>query len=427
MGVNQIVRRSRRRPATTAGTAAPGPEFEQRIQENATLDDLDLELAAFFLRPSPVGNRPVLDSLQHYGLIRRQDDAWKVTNAALLLFCHPDRHTWFRGAGVRVRRVAGTQTVVGRSQNVTLVGHAPPPLAIAVKDGMRMVEGQIRSSEALREIFFRDMPEYPGFAWREVVVNAMAHGDYGVRAHGTEVTFFDDRLEVSSPGGPLAPVTVESLSGGSPVRATRNPILAHVLADVGIMQGRGTGFARVFKEMSDSSLQPPKVVHQNGLLQVTLRNEPQYAMAGPGWKNVVRSLPVSPDQKRILLARPDGFTHDDYRRLNSVVEGEAKQGVHDLVKKGITTCAFRDEDELPIYYLTPELDDTRYFLEDRVPRLREFFRRDPKLRPANYRTLFEAAPVQASRELRQLVELGFLQVEGRGRGKGYLPLAGLRK
>ncbi|MDE0121590.1 MAG: hypothetical protein OXQ93_09990 [Gemmatimonadota bacterium] len=421
------MRRSRRRPAATAGTAAPGPEFERRIQTNATLDDLDLELAAFFLRSSPVGSRPVLDALQHYGLIRRQEDAWQVTNAALLLFCRRDRGNWYPGSGLRVRRVAGTQTVVGPSQNVTLVGYVPPPLAIAVDEGMRMVGGQIRGSEALRDIFFRDMPEYPDFAWREVVVNAMAHRDYGTGSHGTEVTFFDDRLEVSSPGGPFAPVTVEALSAGTPGRATRNPMLAHVFADVGIMPGSGTGFARVFKEMSDSSLLPPTVVHQHGHLQVTLRNEPEYAMAGPGWKNVVRSLPVSPDQKRILLARPDGFTHEDYRRLNAVVEGEAKRGVHDLVKKGITTCAFKDGDQLPIYYLTPDLDDTRFFLEDRVPKLREFFQRDPKLRPANYRTLFTAAPAQASRELRQLVELGFLQVVGRGRGKGYLPLAGLRK
>lgn len=426
-GDNPIVRRSRRRPSGDAGNTTAGPEFERRIQADATLDDLDLELAAAFLRPAPVGNRPVPDALQHYGLIRRADDAWQITNAALLLFCRTGQRDRYPRAGLRIRRVAGTQTVVGRSQNVTLVGHADPPLAVAIGEGLRIVGGQIRRSEALRDIFFRDMPEYPDFAWREVIVNAVAHRDYGIQGHGTEVTFFDDRLVVTSPGGPLAPATVEALNGGTPERATRNPMLAHVLADVGIMQGGGTGFKRVVREMSDSSLPSPDIVHQHGMLHVTLRNEPQYAMAGPGWKNVVRSLPVSPDQKRILLARPDGFTHEDYRRLNAVVEGDAKQGVHDLVRKGITTCAFTDEDELPVYYLTPELDDTRYFLEDRVPKLREFFRRDPKLRPANYRKIFEAAPLQASRELRQLVELGFLQEQGRGRGKGYLPLAGLRR
>lgn len=421
------MRRSRRRPAANAGNTSSGPEFEERIRGSATLEDLDLGLAESFLKPGPAGNRPVIDALGHYGLILREGDDWRITNAALLLFGRGEPQRWHPRAGLRVRRIAGTQTVPGRSANVTRVVHAGPPLAVAIEDGLGIVGRQVRRSEALRDLFFREMPEYPDFAWREVVVNAVAHRDYEGRGHGTEITFFDDRLEVSSPGGPVAPVTVEALNAGTPGRAARNPMLVRVLGDVGMMRGRGTGFTRVFKEMSDSSLHAPKVVHQNGLFQVTLRNEPKLGMAGPGWKNVVRSLPVSPDQKRILLARPDGFTHEDFGKLNGVVESEAKRGVHDLVKKGITTCAFNREDTLPVYYLTPELDDTRFFLEDRVPKLRRFFRLDPKLRPAKYREMFKAAPAQAARELRQLVELRFLQEEGRGRGKGYLPLAGLRK
>ena len=43
------------------------------------------------------------------------------------------------------------------------------------------------------------MPEYPDFAWREVIVNAVAHRDYEIHGHGTEITFFDDRLEVVQP------------------------------------------------------------------------------------------------------------------------------------------------------------------------------------------------------------------------------------
>ena len=419
------MRTTRRRPAANADSSPAGPEFERRIRQDATLADLDLDLAGAFLKPTPVGGGPVVDSLQHYGLIRREGDDWRVTNAALLLFARASGRRWNSRAGLRLARVAGTQRLLG-SQNVTDAAHVNPPLASAIGEALRTAGMQVRRSEALRDIFFRDLPEYPDFAWREVIVNAIAHRDYAIQ-QDTEVTFFDDRMEVASPGGPLPPATVEALNEGKAFRATRNPLLASVLADSGVMQGRGAGFARIFKVMAESSLRAPQVVHRTGLCLVTLHNVPEAAMAGPGWKNVVRSLPVSRDQKRILLARPDGFTHQDYQRLNAVLEDEAKQGVHDLVRKGITTCAFTAEDEVPVYYLTADLDDTRWFLEDRVPKLREHFRRDPKLRVAEYRTLFKAAPAHATRELRQLVELGFLREEGRGRGKGYLPLAGLRK
>lgn len=419
------MRTTRRRPAANADGSPVDPDFEKRIRQDATLADLDLDLAGEFLKRTPVGGRPVADSLRHYGLIGSDGgDSW-VTNAALLLFARADERHWFPGAGLRVARVAGTQRLAG-NQNVTGAAHLYPPLASMIGEALRAAGKQVRGSEALRDIFFRDMPEYPDFAWREVIVNAIAHRDYAVNQR-TEVTFFDNRMEVASPGGPLAPVTVEALNEGKPVRANRNPGLVRILTDTGIMHGRGAGFARLFKDMAESSLRAPGVVHRTGFFLVTLHNEPEAAMAGPGWKNVVLSLPVSRDQKRILLARPDGFTHEDYKRLNTVLEEDAKQGVHDLVRKGITTCAFTADDDVPVYYLTAELDATRWFLEDRVPKLRKHFRRDPKLRVAEYRTLFKTAPAHATRELRQLVELGFLREEGRGRGKGYLPLAGLRK
>lgn len=420
------MRTTRRRAAANGAGSPAGPEFERHVREEATLADLDLDLAEAFLGPTPAGRQPVADSLQHYGLVRQDGGDWRVTNAALLLFARADGRRWHPRAVLQVTRVAGTQRLAG-NQNVTDAVHLYPPLAGTIGEALRVAGMRVRRSEALRDIFFRDMPEYPDFAWRELIVNAIAHRDYAISNRGTVVTFFDDRMEVSSPGGPIAPVTVETLNSGKPVRAHRNPMLARVLADCGIMQGTGTGFAKVFEAMAKSSLRSPRVVHQTGLFLVTLRNEPEAAMAGPGWKNVVRSLPVSRDQKRILLARPDGFTHQDYQKLNAVQEDDARRGVHDLVRKGITTCAFADEDEVPVYYLTAELDATRWFLEDRVPKLRMHFRRDPKLRISDYRTLFGAAPAHTARELRQLVELGFLREEGRGRGKGYLPLAGLRK
>ena len=257
------MRTTRRRPAANADSSPADPGFERRIRTDATLGDLDLDLAGEFLKRTPVGGRPVADSLQHYGLIGSEGDSWWVTNAALLLFAKADERRWFPHAGLRVARVAGTQRLAG-NQNVTGAAHLYPPLASAAGETLRAAGKQVRSSEALRDIFFRDMPEYPDFAWREVIVNAIAHRDYAVNQR-SEVTFFDDRMEVASPGGPLAPVTVEALNEGKPVRASRNPGLVRILADAGFMQGTGAGFARLFKDMAESSLRPPKVVHRTGL------------------------------------------------------------------------------------------------------------------------------------------------------------------
>jgi hypothetical protein len=53
----------------------------------------------------------------------------------------------------------------------------------------------------LRGLEMTEQPEYPDFAWREVIVNAMAHRDYSITGTAIQVRMFDDRLEVESPGG----------------------------------------------------------------------------------------------------------------------------------------------------------------------------------------------------------------------------------
>ena len=76
-------------------------------------------------------------------------------------------------------RVAGTERRPGKHRNVTqLQPPIEPPLALAIPEAHRLAASQIRKSEKLHDLFFREMPEYPEFAWQEAIVNAVAHRDY---------------------------------------------------------------------------------------------------------------------------------------------------------------------------------------------------------------------------------------------------------
>ena len=79
---------------------------------------------------------------------------------------------------------------------------------------------------------FRETPEYPDFAWREAILNAVAHRDYAVEGRTTEVYLFDDRMEVTSPGGLATRVSLEALRARTRVQAPRSLIdyvIAHEL------------------------------------------------------------------------------------------------------------------------------------------------------------------------------------------------------
>lgn len=401
--------------------------YGRHIRPDAGIADLDLELAQSFLAGADRPGESAVDALLRLGLIDGDAPDRGITHAALLLFGRPLARKWHPGAGIRVMRVAGTARILGQRQSTTWIGHADPPLARAVPKGLQMIAEQCRQSEPLLELLLADMPEYPGGVLREALVNAVAHRDYERSNSETEVVFFDDRVEVSSPGLLADGVTVPDLTSGEAVHATRNPLLVNALVAAGHMRAQGSGLPRMFRAMKESLLTEPRFAARGGVFTITLHNEPEVATAGPGWKHVVGGLGIDRDQKRVLLARPDGFTRDEFLRLNAVPAGHADRRIRDLVDRGIVKPEFIDDDGVPVYYLTSDLDSTRWFLEERVPRLRKHFSMRSKLRSADYRELFEVSYPVARRELGLLVELGFLREGGRGRSTHYLPTAGLRK
>ena len=393
--------------------------YEQRFCPDATVDHLDLDFAESFLRETPVGGRPVLDSLQYYGLVESDGRDWRVTNAGLLLFARRPALRWHPRAGLRVFRVAGTRIEYGRRRNVTQVGRADPPLARAIVEVRESARSQVRVSERLRGLFFEDIPEYPEFAWQEALVNAVAHRDYEVTGRETEVWFFEDRLEVSSPGELLPPVTVEALRDGRHAHVTRNPMLVRVLADAEIMRDEGEGVARVFREMAASLLREPEIESSGGLFRMTLFNGPVSGAMRPGWSHLLGTLPISDGQRRMLLTRPTGFTARDYQKVNGTGEDEAVRRLRDLCEKGIAERRPGAAGSPPSFSVVSALEADARFLETRIPRLRDYFSRKPALKNADYRALFEIDRHSTLRELRRLVTLEVLVDRGTGRGTRY--------
>jgi ATP-dependent DNA helicase RecG len=106
-------------------------------------------------------------------------------------------------------------------------------------------------------------------AVREAVRNAVAHRDYAIPAQ-INLTLYDDRLEVVSPGRLLNSVTVEVLKLGA-VHLERNPLVCTVLAKRGLMTERGSGVLRMMQLMRQHGLPEPEIEERGPSLIVTLR------------------------------------------------------------------------------------------------------------------------------------------------------------
>lgn len=103
----------------------------------------------------------------------------------------------------------------------------------------------------------------PKKAFRETVANALVHRTWDVDAKIT-VFMFEDRIEVTSPGGLVSGISRdEFLRGG--VSITRNKILADVFLRVEIIEKLGTGIPRIREAYKDSFSKPVFEVYENSI------------------------------------------------------------------------------------------------------------------------------------------------------------------
>ena len=193
-----------------------------------------------------------------------------LRKAAELLFTrHDPDHP---NAGVRLFRVIGTERRFGAEHNVEERPRIEGSLPHVLDEAHEVVSGLLRRPSRLVGMRFQEMPEYPDFAWREALHNAVAHRDYAIQGSGTEMWLFEDRMEVVSAGSLPEGVTLEEVLRLERVHRSRNPRIVRVLVDLGFAKDQGEGIPRMFAEMEDAFLPQPELDVGGERVIVTLRN-----------------------------------------------------------------------------------------------------------------------------------------------------------
>ena len=241
-------------------------------QSSATLADLDNELLKLARRNAGLSALTDEEYLIKRKLADRRGHNLVLRNAADLLFArnepeHPN-------AGVRLFHVVGTERRTGAEYNVEERPRSGGNLTTVIAEVSDAISGMLRRPSRLVGNRFQESPEYPDFAWREALLNAVAHRDYEIAGTGTEIHIFDDRMEVSSPGSLVADLTLDELLRLERRHYSRNPRIVRVLVDLGLARDQGEGIPRMFAEMADAFLPKPEIQASHRNVTITLRNTP---------------------------------------------------------------------------------------------------------------------------------------------------------
>jgi ATP-dependent DNA helicase RecG len=215
--------------------------FDAQGVAGASIADLDLrrfELEYLPVAVSPEAlaenGRPRDAQLRALRLLR--PDGLPTTTAVLLLGTDPQY--WFPGAYVQFLRVDGTELTDPIRDQRQLTGS----LIDQLREVDTLLRAQISHASHVGGVTRIDTPDYPEDALRQLVRNAILHRTYEGTNAPTRVTWFSDRVEIQSPGGPFGQVT-KSTFGNPGVADYRNPTLAEALKLLGFVERFGVGIA----------------------------------------------------------------------------------------------------------------------------------------------------------------------------------------
>jgi ATP-dependent DNA helicase RecG len=313
-------------------------QFEARIPSGAELDELDQEQMLDYYRLVHGGEDIDLDSVYEFlyrrGVLHLVNGCLHPTNAALLLF---GRHPQQRLPNGNILAAsfpdqAMTDTFIKQDMTGTL--------PVQLRQAEAFVRANLRSVVRMQGLVREEQPEIPFEAVRELLVNAVAHREYGVQGDNIHLYIFSDRLEIHSPGDLPGPVTLENLLEA---RFSRNPILVQVLSDLGFVERLGYGLQRVVTAMQKAGLRPPRFEEIGGSFRATLFSATMY---NPAWAELSQSLPPELLQSQEFnlrqrmalgyLLHNQRITSSSYQELCPGVHAETlRRDLAEMVSKGI--------------------------------------------------------------------------------------------
>jgi ATP-dependent DNA helicase RecG len=234
--------------------------------------------------------------------------------------------TYVRFPGTEVRG-SNSPLIYSRREDVN------GPLARIVEKAWSILLQELHAESVVHDLQREDRLIYPTFPVREALVNAVCHRDYRTTGRRVEIKQFNDRLEITSPGGLPGYITLENIVAE---HFSRNPRLVNGLYQWGYIEELGIGVDTRFYEMARASYPPPDFKETPYTsFTVTLRRPANLAYRGTpkNWESAPNERQARAMQ---YLSEHGRITNREYHDLCPNVTPETlRLDLNDMIDKGL--------------------------------------------------------------------------------------------
>ena len=136
-----------------------------------------------------------------------------------------------------------------------------------IEEAVDFVLRNIRLGATIDGLVRKEKYELPPEAIREMIINAHCHRNL-LDESCIQVAVYDDRLEVTSPGGLYNGLTYEEIMNGH--SKIRNRGIANIFGQMGLVEAWGSGIKRIINAAEEYGLPEPKFQEFDNMFRVEL-------------------------------------------------------------------------------------------------------------------------------------------------------------
>lgn len=239
-----------------AKESGPKIHWDEQPCEGASLSDIDKEKIRLFKERYKEANKTELqgsgeDILKGLGCMKIVGGYAVPTNAGILLF-GKEPQKFFPQSAIRIAIYPGTTVGTEHIDIKEFEGD----LFSQVDDAEKYILRYVYSPSVMKtgRIEREEVPQYPYFALRELIVNAVVHRDYSITGSKAIIKIFSDRIEYQSPGALPRGITPKNIVKE---QFLRNHAIGKVFSKIKYIEEMGEGWDRIMEEVKNHPLKPP--------------------------------------------------------------------------------------------------------------------------------------------------------------------------
>jgi ATP-dependent DNA helicase RecG len=221
-----------------------------------------------------------------------------------------------------------------------------------IDNAVLFLKRNLRTRYEIKTIRRKEILELPEIALKEAVVNAVCHRNYFEKGANIMVEIFDDRVEITSPGG--APSGISNQNFGR-ISIRRNPIIASLLHRIDYVEKMGTGIGRIREAVAEAGAEEP-IFENDTFFRVVFKRSETGIKENTRMYNLLKEDASAQVDEQVVREYADEQGREQVKeQVNEQAGEQAGEQVSEqavLMFKGLLTCDLSKRELLALLGLT---------------------------------------------------------------------------